>query len=51
MLAPWKESYDIPKQRIKSRGITLLTKVRIVKPMYGFPSSHVRVKELDRKED
>ena len=31
MLAPWKESYDIPKQRIKSRGITLLTKVRIVK--------------------
>ena len=31
MLAPWKESYDKPRQSIKSRDITLLTKVHIVK--------------------
>ena len=41
MLAPWKESYDKPRQCIKSRGITLPTKIYIVKPtvfpvvMYG----------------
>ena len=33
MLAPWKESYDKPRQCIKSRGITLPTKIYIVKPM------------------
>ena len=32
-LAPWKESYDKPRQHIKSRDITLLTKVHIVKAM------------------
>ena len=32
-LAPWKESYDQPRQHIKSRDITLLTKVCIVKAM------------------
>ena len=30
-IAPWNKSYDQPKQHIKSRDITLLTKVRIVK--------------------
>ena len=30
-LAPWKESYDKPDSILKSRDITLLTKVRIVK--------------------
>ena len=30
-LAPWKESYDKPRQHIKRRDITLLIKVCIVK--------------------
>ena len=36
MLTPWKESYDQPRQHIKNRDITLLTKVHLVKAM-GFP--------------
>ena len=32
-LDPWKESYDKPRQCIKSRDITLTTKVCIVKAM------------------
>ena len=32
-LAPWKESYDHPRQHIKSRDITLSTKVRLGKAM------------------
>ena len=30
---PWKESYDQPRQYIKTRDVTLLTKVRLVKAM------------------
>ena len=33
MLAPWKKSYDQPRQHIKSRDITLPTKVQLVKAM------------------
>ena len=33
MLAPWKESYDQLRQHIKSRDITLPTKVHLVKVM------------------
>ena len=33
MLAPWKESYDKPRQQIKKQRITLLTKVHLVKAM------------------
>ena len=33
MLAPWKKSYDQPRQHIKSRDITWPTKVRLVKAM------------------
>ena len=33
MLTPWKKSYDKPKSILKSRGITLSTKIRIVKAM------------------
>ena len=36
MLAPWKKSYDKPRQHIKNIDITLLTKVSLVKTM-GFP--------------
>ena len=35
-LLPWKESYDKPRQHIKSRDITLLTKFHTVKAM-AFP--------------
>ena len=34
---------------LKSRDIILPTKVHIVKAMYGFSSSHVWMRELDRK--
>ena len=33
MLAPWKKSYDQPRQHIKSRDIILPTKVCLVKAM------------------
>ena len=33
MLPPWKESYDQLDSILKSRDITLPTKVRLVKPM------------------
>ena len=33
MLTSWKESYDQPRQHIKSRDITLPTKVHLVKAM------------------
>ena len=33
MLTPWKESYNQPSQHLKSRDITLLTKVHLVKAM------------------
>ena len=29
IFAPWKKNYDKPRQRVKSRDITLLTKVHI----------------------
>ena len=32
-LAPWKKSHDQPRQRLKSRDITLLTNVHTVKAM------------------
>ena len=35
-LAPWKKSYDQPRQHIKKAYITLPTKVRLVKAM-DFP--------------
>ena len=33
MLAPWKKSYDQPRQHLKNRDITLPTKVHVVKAM------------------
>ena len=33
MLAPWKKSYDQPRQQLKSRDITLLAKIHLVKAM------------------
>ena len=33
MLAPWKENYDKRRQLLKSRDITLPTKVHVMKAM------------------
>ena len=38
--APWKKTYDKPRHILKSRDITLLTKV-LKSQSYGFSSSHV----------
>ena len=54
MLTPWKESYDQTRQHIKSREITLSTKVRLVKAMvfpvvmYGGESRTVKKAECQR---
>ena len=32
-LAPWKKNYDKPSSILKSRDVTLLTKVHLVKAM------------------
>ena len=53
-LTPWKKSYDYPRQHIKSKDITLPTKVRLVKAMvfpvvmYGCESWSIKLsaKEL-----
>ena len=54
MLAPWEKSYDQPSQHIKSRDITLLTKICLVKAMvfpvvmYGCESWTIRKAENQR---
>ena len=54
MLTPWKKSYDQPRQHIKSRDISLPTKVRLVKAsvfpvvMYGCESWTVKKAERRR---
>ena len=50
MLAPWKKSNGNLDCIFKSRDITLLTKVHMVKAVVFF-SSHVWMWELDHKED
>ena len=54
MLAPWKKSYDHPRQHIKTRDITLPTKVHLVKAMvflvvmYGCESWTIKKAERRR---
>ena len=54
MLTPWKKSYDQPRQLLKSRGITLPTKVHLVKAMvfpvvmYGCESKNIKKPEHQR---
>ena len=54
MLTPWKKSYDQPSSILKSRDITLPTKVRLVKAMvfpvimYGCESWAIKKAELQR---
>ena len=49
MLAPWKESYDQPRQHIKKQIHYFANKV-LPSQSNGFPSSHVWMWELDYKE-
>ena len=54
MLAPWKKSYDQPRQHIKSGDIPLPTKVHLVKAivfpvvMYGCESWTIKKAEHQR---
>ena len=49
MLAPWKKSYDQPRQHIKKQRYYFANKGPSSQG-YGFPSSHVWMWELDYKE-
>ena len=49
MLAPWKKSYDQPRQHIKKQKHYFANKVPSSQS-YGFSSSHVWIWELDYKE-
>ena len=49
MLAPWKESYDKPRQHIKKQRHHFAYKGPYSQS-YGFSSSHVLMWELDHKE-
>ena len=48
-LAPWKESYDKPKQHIKKQRHYIADKGPSSQS-YGFSSSHAWMCELDHKE-
>ena len=48
-LAPWKESYDKPRQRIKKQRHPFVDKC-LYSQSYDFSSSHVWMWELDHKE-
>ena len=49
MLAPWKKSYDKPKQHIKKQRYHLTDK-DLYSQSYGFSRSHAQRWELDQKE-
>ena len=49
MLAPWKKSYDQPRQHIKKQKYFFAGK-GLSSQSYGFSSSHVWMWELDYKE-
>ena len=49
MLAPWKKSYDQPRQPIKKQR-HYFTNNSLPSQSYGFSSSHVWMWELDYKE-
>ena len=49
MLAPWKKSYDKPRQRIKKQRCYFADK-DLSSQTYGFSNNHVLMWELDYKE-
>ena len=48
-LAPWKESYEKPRQHIEKQRHHFSDK-GLYSQSYGFSSSHVRMRELDHRE-
>ena len=50
MLAPWKKSYDKPRQHIKKQRHYFPTKVHLSSQGYGLSSGHVWMWELDYTE-
>ena len=50
MLAPWKKSYDQPRQHIKKQRLFFFANKGLSSQSYGFSSSHVWMWELDYKE-
>ena len=50
MLAPWKKSYDQPRQHIKKQRHYFANK-GLSSQSYGFSSGHVWMGELDLKEN
>ena len=48
--APWKKSYDKPKQHIKKQRHQFADKGPSSQ-IYGFSSNHVQMLELDHKEN
>ena len=49
-IAPWKKSYDKPRQRMKKQRHNFANKGSCSQT-YGFSSSHVWMRELGHKED
>ena len=49
-LAPWRKSYDQPRQHIKKQRYHFADKRLSVWSNYGFSSSYIWMWELDRKE-
>ena len=49
MLAPWKKSYDKPRQYIKKQRYHFANKC-LYSQSYGLSSSHIQMWELDHKE-
>ena len=47
--APWKESYDQPRQHFKKQRYYFADK-GLSSQSYGFSNSHVWMQELDHKE-
>ena len=50
MLAPWKKSYDQPRQHIRKQTKVCFADKGLSSQSYGFSSSHVWMWELDHKE-
>ena len=56
MLAPWKKSYDQPRQHIKKQRYYFATKVHLVKAMvfpvvmYGYVYESWTIKKAERQE-
>ena len=49
MFAPWQESYEKSQKYIKEQRYPFADKGPY-NQSYGFPSSHVQIRELDHKE-